>query len=300
MSRAVRFTRYGGSEVLEFVAVDEPHAGAGKVRVAVRAAGANPFDSKVRAGDVPELTPPRGQGSEFAGVVDELGDGVTSLALGDEVLGWAPSCQADFVVARATSVTAKPSGLGWVTAGGLGLVGNTALRACAAVAPGPDDTVLVSGVTGGVGVLSAQFAVRAGATVIGMAREAHHDFLRSIGIVPVAYGDGLAKTLAAVAPEGITAVLDSVGSQVVELALALGVPASRINSVAVDDGAATYGISTAGGGGKTAAELGELAMLAASGELVLPIRATFSFAQVRAAYQELDHGHGLGKIVLVP
>jgi NADPH:quinone reductase-like Zn-dependent oxidoreductase len=190
--------------------------------------------------------------------------------------------------------------LEWETAGGLGLVGNTALRACAAVKPGPEDTVLVSGVTGGVGLLSAQFARRAGATVIGMARAAHHEFLRGIGIIPVAYGDTLAESLDAVAPRGITAVLDSVGSRVVELALARGVPASRINSVAVDDGAATYGISTVGGGGKTAAELAELARLAGSGELVLPVRAAFPLVRVREAYEELDHGHGLGKIVLVP
>jgi NADPH:quinone reductase-like Zn-dependent oxidoreductase len=300
MSRAVRFTRYGGTDVLEVVEVDTPHAGAGQVRVAVRAAAANPFDSKVRRGEVPNLTPPRGQGSEFAGVIDELGDDVTTLALGDEVLGWASGCQADFVVARATSVAPKPRRLEWETAGGLGLVGNTALRACAAVKPGPEDTVLVSGVTGGVGLLSAQFARRAGATVIGMARAAHHEFLRGIGIIPVAYGDTLAESLDAVAPRGITAVLDSVGSRVVELSLARGVPASRINSVAVDDGAATYGISTVGGGGKTAAELAELARLAGSGELVLPVRAAFPLVRVREAYEELDHGHGLGKIVLLP
>lgn len=298
MSRAVRFTRYGGPEVLEVVDADEPHAGAGQVRVALRAAGANPFDSKVRRGEVPSLTPPRGQGSEFAGVVDELGDGVTTVALGDEVLGWASGCQADFVLARATSVAPKPAALDWETAGGLGLVGNTALRASAAVKPGPDDTVLVSGVTGGVGLLSAQFARRAGATVIGMAREAHHEFLRGLGIIPVDYSEGLAEALAAAAPGGITAVLDSVGSRVVELALSLGVPASRINSVALDDG--TYGISTVGGGGKTADELAELARLAGSGELVLPIRAAFPLARVRAAYEELEGGHGLGKIVLVP
>ena len=300
MSRAVRFTRYGGPEVLEVVDADEPHAGAGQVRVAVRAAGANPFDSKVRRGEVPSLAPPRGQGSEFAGVIDELGDGVTTVALGDEVLGWASGCQADFVLARATSVAPKPAALDWETAGGLGLVGNTALRASAAVMPGPDDTVLVSGATGGVGLLSAQFARRAGATVIGMAREAHHEFLRGLGIIPVGYSEGLAEALAAAAPGGITAVLDSVGSRVVELALSLGVPASRINSVAVDDGAATYGISTVGGGDKTADELAELARLAGSGELVLPIRAAFPLARVRAAYEELEGGHGLGKIVLVP
>ncbi|GAB3032300.1 NADP-dependent oxidoreductase [Parafrigoribacterium mesophilum] len=300
MSRAVRFTRYGGPEVLEVVEVDEPHPGAGQVRVAVRAAGLNPFDSKVRRGTVPSLTAPRGQGSEFSGVIDELGEGVTTLAVGDEVLGWASSCQADFVLARATSVAPKPAELDWETAGGLGLVGNTAVRASAAVRLDADDTVLVSGVTGGVGLLSAQFARRSGATVIGTAREAHHEFLRRLGIIPVAYGQDLGEALKAVAPHGITAVLDSVGSSIVELALAMGVPADKINSVAIDDGSATYGISTVGGGGKTAAELAELARLAAAGELVLPIRASFPLARVRDAYQELEGGHGLGKIVLVP
>jgi NADPH:quinone reductase-like Zn-dependent oxidoreductase len=300
MSRAVRFTRYGGPDVLEVVEVDEPHPGDGQVRVAVRAAGVNPFDSKVRRGAVPNLTAPRGQGSEFAGVVDEVGGTVTTVAVGDEVLGWASSCQADFVLARATSVAPKPRELDWETAGGLGLVGNTAVRAAGAIALTADDTVLVSGVTGGVGLLSAQFARRAGATVIGTAREAHHDFLRSLGIIPVAYGEGLAEALTTVAPGGITAVLDSVGSSIVELALALGVPAGRINSVAIDDGAERYGISTVGGGKKTAAELAELARLAASGELVLPIRAAFPLASVREAYQELETGHGIGKIVLTP
>ena len=298
MSRAVRFTRYGGPEVLEVVEVDEPHAGAGQVRVAVRAAGVNPFDAKVRRGTVPNLSVPRGQGSEFAGVVDELGDAVTTVALGDEVLGWASLCQADFVLARATSVAPKPAELDWETAGGLGLVGNTAVRASGAIGLTADDTVLVSGVTGGVGLLSAQFARRAGATVIGAAREAHHEFLRGLGIIPVTYGQGLPEALKTVAPDGITAVLDSVGSPIVEAALALGVPAGRINSVAIDDGAERYGISTVGGGEKTAAELAELARLAASGELVLPIRAAFPLASVQDAYRELEGGHGIGKIVL--
>ena len=163
MSRAVRFTRYGGPEVLEVVEVDAPHAGAGQVRVAVRAAARRPSTPRCAGARCRTSHRRAVKGSEFAGVIDELGDDVTTLALGDEVLGWASGCQADFVLARATSVAPKPIGLDWETAGGLGLVGNTALRACAAVKPGPEDTVLVSGVTGGVGLLSAQFARRAGA-----------------------------------------------------------------------------------------------------------------------------------------
>jgi NADPH:quinone reductase-like Zn-dependent oxidoreductase len=296
MARAVRFTRYGGPEVLEVAEVEEPHAGPGQVRVAVRAAALNPFDSKVREGAIPNLVPPRGQGSEFAGLVDEIGDGVTGPAVGDEVLGWGSGCQAEFVVARAGNVAAKPSGLDWETASAIGLVGNTARRATDAVSITADDTVLVTGASGGVGLLSAQFARRAGARVIGTAREAHHEFLANLGIVPVAYGPGLDDRLREAAPEGISVVLDSVGAEMVELALALGVPARRINSVA--DGMERYGISTVGGGGKNAADLAELAELVDRGELVLPVRAVYPLAEVAAAYEELESGHGLGKIVL--
>jgi NADPH:quinone reductase and related Zn-dependent oxidoreductases len=296
MTRAVRFTRYGGPEVLEVAEVEEPHAGPGQVRVAVRAAALNPFDSKVREGAIPNLVPPRGQGSEFAGLIDEVGEGVTGHAVGDEVLGWGSGCQAEFVVARAGNVAAKPSGLDWETASGIGLVGNTAQRATEAVPLTADDTVLVTGATGGVGLLSAQLARRSGARVIGTAREAHHEFLSRLGIVPVAYGPGLAGRLREAAPHGITAVFDSVGAAMVELALELGVPASRINSVA--DGTGAYGISTVGGGGKSAAALAELARLVDRGELVLPIRAVYPLSEVAAAYEDLESGHGLGKIVL--
>jgi NADPH:quinone reductase-like Zn-dependent oxidoreductase len=296
MARAVRFTRYGGPEVLEVAEVEEPHAGPGQVRVAVRAAGLNPFDAKVRNGAVQNLVPPRGLGSEFAGLIDEVGADVTGHALGDEVLGWGSGCQAEFVVTRSGNVAAKPRGLDWERASGIGLVGNTAQRASDAIPLTEQDTVLVTGATGGVGLLSAQFARRAGARVIGTARPEHHEFLESLGIIPLAYGPGLADRVRAAAPRGVTAVLDSVGPTMVELALELGVPAHRVNSVA--DGTEHYGISTVGGGGKTAAALAELAQLVDRGELVLPIRAVYPLAEVAAAYEDLESGHGLGKIVL--
>lgn len=297
MSRAVRFTQFGGPEVLEVVDVDEPHAGGGQVRIAVRAAGLNRYDSKVRRGVYSELALPRGQGSEFAGIIDEIDGEVTGFSHGDEVLGWAPGCQAEFVVARSTSVALKPADLDWATAGGIGLVGNTARRATESLSLTSNDTVLVSGVAGGVGLLSAQFARRAGATVIGTAAITHHAFLRDLGILPVEYGPGLIDRLRVAAPAGITAVLDNVGRKTIETAIALGVPPVRINSVAYDH-PEEFGITSVAGGGKTSAELSELASLAASGQLVLPVLATFPLAEVRAAYELLDTGHGLGKIVL--
>lgn len=300
MSRAISYSSYGGPEVLAVVERPEPHAGEGQVRVAVRAAGLNPFDVKVRRGGyLPRHTLPSLQGSEFAGIVDELGSGVTAWKVGDEVLGWiGRGAQAEHVVVAATSLAAKPAGLDWATAGGIGLVGNTAKRATDSLSLGPGDTVLVSGAAGGVGLLSAQFAKRTGATVIGTASERNHDFLRSLGVVPVSYGPGMTDRLCAAAPQGYTAVLDNVGGETIDAALELGVAPERINTIADGDAAARHGLSSVGGGGKTSAELAELAQLAADGELVLPIRASYPASQVAAAYTELESGHGLGKVVL--
>jgi NADPH:quinone reductase-like Zn-dependent oxidoreductase len=299
MSRAVGYSRYGGPEVLGIVEVPEPHAGSGTVRVAVRSAGVNPFDSKVRRGGyLPNHTLPSLQGAEFAGVIDEIGDGVGGWRVGDEVLGWiGRGAQAEYLVVSAKNLAAKPPSLDWDSAGGIGLVGNTAMRATASLAITADDTVLVSGAAGGVGLLSAQLARRTGATVIGTASERHHAMLSRWGIVPVDYGPGLVDRLRAVAPDGITAVLDSRGDETIEAALALGAAPERINSTA--DGAADrYGVNSVGGGGKTAAELAELARLVAEGELVLPIRSRYPLSEASTAYADLDSGHGLGKIVL--
>jgi NADPH:quinone reductase-like Zn-dependent oxidoreductase len=259
----------------------------------------NPFDSKVRRGGyLPNHQLPSLQGAEFAGVIDEIGEDVEDWEIGDDVLGWiGRGAQAEFVVVAASHLAAKPPMLDWDSAGGIGLVGNTAMRATASIGIRAHDTVLVSGAAGGVGLLSAQLARRTGATVIGTASERHHETLRRLGIVPVAFGPGLIDRLRAVAPGGITAALDSRGDESIEAALVLGAPPERINST-VDGAADRYGVNSVGGGAKTAAELAELARMVNEGELVLPIRARYPLSEASAAYADLDSGHGLGKIVL--
>ncbi|MES2093960.1 MAG: NADP-dependent oxidoreductase [Actinomycetota bacterium] len=301
MSRIVQYSRYGGPDVLEIVSVDEPHADVDQLRVSVRAAGLNVFDVTARRSPtvLPNRTLPSGQGFEFAGVIDEVGDAVGGAFVGEEVLGWSNfSAQADFVVVPAQQVAVKPAGLDWATAGGLGLVGNAAFRATRALAPRAGETVLVSAAAGGVGNFAAQLALAEGATVIGTASEENHDYLRGLGVIPVSYGEGLVGRLRAAAPQGIDAVIDTSGAETVEAALQLGVDPSRINTIVYFAGVEKYGISAIGGGGKTAVQLGELAQLVAGGSVVLPIAATFPLSEVRAAYQLLESHHPRGKIVL--
>lgn len=300
MAKAVRYSEYGGPDVLSWVEIDEPHAGEGTVRIAVRAAGMNPFDYKVRRGGyIPNHTLPAGQGAEFAGVIDEVGDGVTGLAVGDEVLGWAGTgAQASHIVVPAKNVTAKPADLDWATAAGIGLVSNTAKRAVDSLDLGPGDTVLVTAAAGGVGIPTVQFALATGATVVGTASESNHDFLFELGAIPVAYGEGEVERLRAAAPNGYTAVLDNKGGDALLVALELRVDPERVNTIADRATAESHGFNTVGGGGKTADELAEFARQAASGELVIPVRKTYPASNVADAYRDLETGHGRGKLVL--
>ncbi|MEO7147949.1 MAG: NADP-dependent oxidoreductase [Terrimesophilobacter sp.] len=301
MSRAVSYSEYGGPEVLTVVEVPTPHAGPGEVRVAVRAAGLNPFDSKVRRGGyLSTHTLPSLQGAEFAGVIDEIGDDVTGLAVGDEVLGWiGRGAQAEHTVVPATRLARKPVDLDWAVAGGIGLVANTAKRASDSLDLTASDTVLVTAAAGGVGIMSAQFARRAGAKVIGTASTGNHEFLRLLGVIPVRYGDGEVERLRAAAPDGFTAALDHIGGSAIQTALELGIPPQRINTTVDSDTVEQLGIGHVGGGKKNAQELAEFARLAADGELVVPIRSSYHLDNVVDAYRDLDTGHGLGKVVLL-
>jgi NADPH:quinone reductase-like Zn-dependent oxidoreductase len=306
MSRAVRFDHYGGIDVLQVVDVPDPVPGPGEVLVRVKAASINPGEAKIREGALDSMFPatfPSGEGSDFAGVVESVGLEVTAVGIGDEVIGYSDNrnSQAELVVVAAEQLTPRPPSVPWEVAGSLHVAGVTAWAAVRAVSLSDDDTVVVAGAAGGVGVFAVQLAGLTGATVIGLAGESKHGWLRSHDVVPVLYGDGVEDRIRAAAPDGVDAFLDLVGGGYVELALALGVAPDRIDTIADFEAVSKHGVKGDGSAAGTGAStLAELAADVANGSLEVPIAATYPLEQVRDAYAELAQGHTLGKIVLLP
>jgi NADPH:quinone reductase-like Zn-dependent oxidoreductase len=305
--KAVRFDEYGPVAVLDVRDVPIPEAGPGQVLIRVKAAGINPGEAKIREGLLHDLFPatfPSGQGSDFAGIVERLGAGVTAVAERDEVIGWVDtrSSQAEYVVADQEDLAPRPSGLPWEVAGAIPVAGFTAWAMVRAVDVKPGDTVVVSGAAGGVGSVAVQLARRAGATVIGLAGPSNHDWLKRHDVIPVAYGDGVADRIRNAGPARVDAFLDTHGGDYVEIALNdLGVRPERIDSIVRFDAVAKYGIKGDGNGaGASAATLEELAGLVASKEIELPIARTYPLTEVVTAYTQLAKGHIRGKIVLIP
>jgi NADPH:quinone reductase-like Zn-dependent oxidoreductase len=301
--KAVRFDEYGGVDVLKVVDVPKPAPGPGQVLVQVKAAGINPGEAKIRAGLMHAMFPatfPSGQGSDLAGVVAETGPGVTGFAAGDEVIGYTDNraSQAEYAVVEEQNLTAKPAGVPWQVAGALFVVGATAYAAVRAVALTEGDTAVVSGAAGGVGSLAVQLARRAGATVMGLASQANHEWLAGHGVIPVAYGDGVIDRIRQAAGK-VDAFIDTFGADYVQLALELGVEPSRIDTIANFEAVGKYGVKGEGNAaGASASVLAELAGLIADGQLEVPIAAAFPLSQVQDAYQRLASGHIRGKIVL--
>lgn len=306
MPRAVRFARYGGPEVLEIVDVPELHPGPGEVRIAVRAAGVNPFDWKVRrgamAGGAGAPDEPQGLGSDVAGIVDEVGPGVTAFAVGDEVLGSSSTpAYAEQALARPSDLVARPASLPWPVAGGLSVTGRTAYRTLRQLGVAEGDTLLVHGASGGVGFVAAQLAAGWGARVVGTASDRNHERLRSVGVTPVTYGDGLEDRIRAVAPEGIDAVLDTTGHGVLELSVRLAGGTDRVLTIA-DGSAAEHGVRFSSGDGEVdmAGARAELVRMIVAGRLDVPVARTLPLTAVADAHRESESGHAGGKIVLMP
>jgi len=305
--RAVQFDDYGGVEVLEVRDVARPEPEANQVLVAVRAAGINIGEAKIRSGAVRAIFPatfPSGQGSDLSGVVEEVGTSVKGVAVGDEVIGYTDnrSSQADYVLVEAANLAAKPPEVPWEVAGALFVAGATGVATVRAVAPTAGEAVVIAGAGGGVGVFAVQLAVRTGARVIALASDRHHAWLRERGAVPVAYGDGVSERITAAAEETpVAAFIDLVGDGYVELALELGVAKDRIDTIVDFPAAQKYGVKFEGGAAAaSAATLAELAEAIVAGNLVVPIQRTYPLADVRAAFTELEAGHMAGKIVLIP
>lgn len=298
--RAAVFDRYGPPDVLRIADLPDPLPGPGQVRVRVRAAGVQPFDVAVRAGDIRRGAGgfPHQVGQEYSGVVDLIGAGVTGLAPGAAVLGSTMMAgQATHVVVPAADVVAKPPELSFPAAAALVAAGQTASGALTQLGVTAGDVVLVHAAAGSVGTLAVQLARLAGATVIGTASPANHAYLRELGAVPVAYGDGLVEAVRAVAPGPVTAALDAAGRGAVAASVALGVPRERIGTI-VDDAAAAAAGTLVVRPARSPVRLAEVVALAARGVLTMPVRA-YPLSQVAEAHAVVQRGHGRGKVVLI-
>jgi NADPH:quinone reductase-like Zn-dependent oxidoreductase len=308
MSKAVQFDSYGGIDVLEVRDVPRPVPADSEVLVEVRAAGINPTEAVIRSGALHHLFPatfPSGQGSDLAGVVAELGPGVSGFAVGDEVIGFSMrrSSHAKYVAVPANQLTPRPAKVPWEVAGSLFVAGVTAYAAVRAVQLAPGDTVVIAGAAGGVGSIAVQLARRAGATVLGIAGPSNDAWLTGHGAVPVNYGDDLPTRLLAAAKSGrIDALLDFFGGGYVAMAVGdLKLSPDKVDIIADFEAVERFGVHSKGGAdAATAAVLAELTDLIARGELEVPIAGVFALDDVRNAFRQVELRHTRGKLVLRP
>lgn len=299
--KAAAFHSFGPPEVLQLVDLEAPHAGPGQVRVHVKAAGVQPFDTAVRTGWQPpgaSVKFPQIPGNEFAGVVDQTGEGVSGFSIGDEVLGYRIlGCYAEYVVVPADQLVLKPQGMPWEEAAVLSASGQTAYTALRELEVGPGDTVLIHAAAGGVGTMAVQLAKAWGATVIGTASERNHDYLRSLGAIPVTYGDGLVARVRALAPDGVDAAFDAIGGEALHASVELVHSKDRIGTIvdhALAERLGVRGIRSQ----RSAARLAELVGLYVQGKLLVHVSGKYPLHQAAAAHRQVESGHVRGKIVL--
>lgn len=296
--KAIQFAEYGGPEVLQVVEVEEPHAGAGEVRIAVRAAGVNAFDWKVRAGYMREMMPlnlPAGTGLDAAGVVDEVGEGVSNVAVGDAVFGSGSATFAQYAVLSSWAV--KPDELSFEEAAGYPVPVETAIQILDQIGVQSGQTLLVSGAAGGVGSAAVQIARERGITVIGTASERNQDYLRSLGATPTTYGEGLVERVRALAPDGIDAALDIAGSGVIPELIELTGDPSKVLSIA-DFSAPKFGAQLPSGGDTKMEALAEAKRLFTKGVFRIPVEKTYPLTAAREAQIASQEGHVAGRLVV--
>lgn len=297
--RAVIVDRHGPPEVLRVAELPLPEPGPGQVRVRVTAGGVQPFDTYVRQGRPDFAMPvPHQLGNEFAGVVDHVADDVHDWHPGDTVLGWAAMCSlADYVIADTDAIVAKPHGMPWDVAGGLGASGQTALTALRDLRIRPGDTLLIHAAAGGTGSIAVQLAHAYGARVIGTASPANHAYLASLRATPVAYATGLIDRVRAAAPGGVQAALDAIGGQALRDSLALVGDKKRIGTLVDHDLAEELGVKGIRAQ-RSADQLHQLVSLYQEGALRVTIRAAFPLEGIVDAHRAVESGHGRGKVVV--
>ncbi|MET8685188.1 NADP-dependent oxidoreductase [Streptomyces sp. NPDC004732] len=295
--KRVSFAEFGGPDVLQLLDAEEPHAGPGQIRIAVRAAGVNPVDWRIREGQKLGAHPtelPAGVGLDAAGIVDEVGDGVEGVEVGEHVFGEGLDTYAEFAVLSAWG--RMPAGLTFEEAAGYPSVVETALRIIREVGAQPGQTLLVSGASGGVGSAVLQIARGRGIAVIGTAGAANQDYLRGLGALATTYGEGWAERVRELGH--VDAALDLAGSGVIrELVELVGDP-QKVVSIA-DLGAPELGVRFSGVAGSVPDALAEAADLISRGKLHIPVEKSYTLAEAAAAHVDSQAGHTRGRRVII-
>ncbi|MFI5821359.1 NADP-dependent oxidoreductase [Streptomyces rishiriensis] len=301
--KVAQFAQYGGPEVLDIVEAPDPHPGPGQVRIQVRAVGLNASDWKLRSGTLSfGATLPQGTGSDVAGIVDEIGEGVEDVVLGDRVFGVSDDHAAAAEFALLTLRAPIPASLGFIDAAGLPVALETATRGLDQLAVTHGMTLFINGATGGIGSAATQLARARGARVIGAASAANQSYLATIGAEPVIYGDGMSERVRALAPDGVDVALDVAGNGVLPelIALAGGAP-QRVVTLADFQGAEDHGVHFSNGfkDGNAFHAMHSIGELIESGRFWLPVEKTYPLADIREAHHAGEHGGIRGRLVLV-
>jgi NADPH:quinone reductase-like Zn-dependent oxidoreductase len=299
--RALQFRQYGGPEALEWGDAPDPHAGPGQIRIAVRAASVNPIDWKAYTGALSGGQPMAGTGYlgyDAAGVVDEVGEGVTGVSVGDDVFGRGRNSQAEYAVLD--SWAAKPSSIDWAVAAGAGTAGETSERGLRLLDVKAGDTIFVDGGAGGVGAVAVQMALARGARVIASSSDANLDYLREIGATPVRYGEGMVERVRTAAGGQVDAVFDVVGKTPIDDLISLAPEPSRVLTIA-NFAAGQAGALVTGGGAdsRPMQAMALIAELLAQNKVVIKVQ-TFPFDRAADAYRISQSGHVRGKLILIP
>jgi NADPH:quinone reductase-like Zn-dependent oxidoreductase len=298
--KAIQYSRFGGPEVMVLTELPDPRPGPGQIRIAVRAAGVNPIDWKMRSGtrggDLPQTT-----GREVAGVVDELGDRVTDVAVGGEVFGFAAGGGGAAELALSGDYAPIPPSLDFARAAGLPVAVETAVRTLDLLGVGEGTTLLVNGAAGAVGSAAVQIAVDRGARVIGTASPGNHDYLRSLGAEPTTYENGLVERVRRLAPEGVDAALDAAGGGALPALVEVAGDSQHVVTVADYAGAEATGARFSGGLGTVRAvhALKDIGELIETGRFTMPVAQTFPLEQIAEAHRLSEAGHVRGKLVLL-
>ncbi len=300
--KAAQFSKFGGPEVLEIVDLPDPHPGPGQVRIAVRAAGISATDPKLRAGTLTfgaEL--PMTTGSDVAGMVDEVGEGVTDVAVGDRVFGISDDNAGAAELALLTFRAIIPASLGFVDAAGLPVALETATRALDQLGVTSGTTLLINGASGGIGSTAVQLAAARGARVIGTASAANQNYLTLLGAEPVTYGEGMTERVRALAPDGVDVALDVPGNGVIPQLIDLADGSQNVITLADFEGSKEHGVRFSNGyvDGHAFHSLATVGELIEAGRFWLPVDGTFPLAEIAEAHRTSEHGHVRGRLVLI-